>query len=234
MVNGKYVDWRRKSVTKARSIQKENPGKEIEHKELVWKRKDTNNEYNEQSKKHCYFGGYQNNFFNEQDWDFRIRIPNGVQKLDKDAFKNHIFHINEIHIPTSVTSIPKKCMNNCHNLTRLTFPLTDKEMICSNRIYKNTSTLTPVVYLPTSLILINGKEVDGSSFKIPTTITCIDENSFRKTRNHFVYLEIPESVVSISIDAIENCYNLTSIKLPLNETRVIFGNKLFNNNPHFN
>lgn len=60
-----------------------------------------------------------------------------------------------------------------------------------------------MVYLPTFLVIINGREIDSSSFKIPTTITCINENSFRKTRNHFVYLEIPESVVSISIDAIE-------------------------------
>ena len=45
---------------------------------------------------------------------------------------------------------------------------------------------------------------------------------------------LPETVKIIPMKCFEECYELTNITIPLNETRVIYGNKIFNNQPHFN
>ena len=38
----------------------------------------------------------------------------------------------------------------------------------------------------------------------------------------------------IPMECLERCYWLTNITIPLNETRVLYGNRIFNNKDHFN
>ena len=51
--------------------------------------------------------------------------------------------------------------------------------------------------------------------------------------NYIKQIEIPNTVTSIARNCFDPCECLTSISFPLNETRVLYGNKLFNNKPFF-
>ena len=46
-------------------------------------------------------------------------------------------------------------------------------------------------------------------------------------------ISIPESVKTIPKKCFEGCKFVTTIDVPLNETRVVYGKKIFNNQPHF-
>ena len=46
-------------------------------------------------------------------------------------------------------------------------------------------------------------------------------------------IEFPESLKEIPIQCLSKCRNLSKITIPINETRIVIGNKIFNNQPHF-
>ena len=73
---------------------------------------------------------------------------------------------------------------------------------------------------------------DLKYFVIPEGVNELKENIFESC-HYFEELTLPSSLINIPINCLEKCYKLTNITIPLNETRVIYGNKIHNNKPHF-
>ena len=69
--------------------------------------------------------------------------------------------------------------------------------------------------------------------EIPNGVKEIDENAFGRIWD-LREIHIPETVKIIPMKCFEKCKHLTSITIQLNETRVIHGNKIFNNQEQLN
>ena len=61
----------------------------------------------------------------------------------------------------------------------------------------------------------------------------IEENCFDNYYYKLKELTIPETVKTIPKKCIEDCRYLTNITIPLNESQMIIGNKIFKNQSHF-
>ena len=112
-----YCYWIKKSYHELNSIKRTIEGKNIEYKSLVWTREDSLNQLK----------GSKTD----------IHIPQCVNNLDENCFnsfnclRSYELDLHQLTIPSSVTSIPKKCLENCHNLTNLTLPLNKSQVICN-------------------------------------------------------------------------------------------------------
>ena len=101
-------------------------------------------------------------------------------------------------------------------------------MIIGNKIFNNHPHLKQYIYLPNSIKIINGNEVDGSKFEIPTTVTSLDWDDFDTYKMNLKELTITSTIKTLSKNCLEKCTNLTNITFPLNESQMIIGNKIFN------
>ena len=68
---------------------------------------------------------------------------------------------------------------------------------------------------------------------LPESLQEIKQEWFTNTPN-LQQIEIKGELTNIPLKSFEKCNKLTKIIVPLNETRVIYGNKIFNNQQHFN
>ena len=155
-------------------------------------------------------------------------IPTTVTSLDENCFNNYNYYLKELTIPTTVKIIPKKCIEKCKILTNITFSLNESQMIIGNKIFNNHPHLKQYIYLPNSIKIINGNEVDGSKFEIPTTVTSLDWDDFDTYKMNLKELTITSTIKTLSKNCLEKCTNLTNITFPLNESQIIIGNKIFN------
>ena len=210
----RYVDWRKYSYYESEEIKRQNKGKVIEFKRLIWTKNDTNIEYNKQKPNDIWF------------FDFRLTIPEGVKEIEEDILNNSNYYnrLKELIIPTTIKSIPKKCVEKCEYLTNITLPLNKSQKIIGNKIFNIQSHLDQIVYLPQYIRNINGKEVYGLQMIIPTTVTSIDRYCFYKC-DYLKQLIIPTTVKNIPMKTLINLPNLKELTVLQNV--IIFQNKLF-------
>ena len=107
-----YVDWVKTSWNKMEEIRKENEGKLIEFKNVVFTEEDVEEVIED---------------------DEKIEIPEGVKEIDENAFYG--YDVVEIHIPQTVKIIPTKCLQFCDRLTNITIPLNETRIVCGNKIF---------------------------------------------------------------------------------------------------
>ena len=117
-----------------------------------------------------------------------MEIPTTVTSIDWYEFERYKQILEELTIPTTVKTIPKYCINNCKRLTNITLPLNESQIICGNKIF-NTPRLQQAIYLPDSIEVINGKEVDGSTFIIPSTVTSMNCDDFDNYKNNLRFIQ---------------------------------------------
>ena len=170
----------------------------------------------------------------------KVLIPNGIQKLKDHCFfdcyyndENNNVSLQKLIIPSTVTSIPKNCLEKLMHLTSITLPIQTSQIIIGNNIFSTTNNhFNQVLYLPSSIQKINGKKVEKSnSLSIPTTVTSLDKNCFYNL-NDLNELIIPKSVKSIPNECFDYFLCLKSITIPLNKNQILCGNKIFTT-PHF-
>ena len=55
-----------------------------------------------------------------------------MKEIDEDCFNDYKYNDNlkELTIPTTVKEIPKNCLEYCNELTNITLPLKENQMIC--------------------------------------------------------------------------------------------------------
>lgn len=129
-----------------------------------------------------------------------ISIPESVTEIGYLAFQS-CRNLTSIRLPASLTSIGTRVFNNCTNLTRI-------EVASENQTYASADGVLYSKDFGTLVIFPAG--ITGS-FTIPSTVSIIDEYSFRSSRLTSVI--IPETVTSIYYGAFQNS-QITSLSIP--------------------
>lgn len=174
-----------------------------------------------------------------------ITIPNGVISIGDNAFGS-CTGLTSVTIPNSVTSIGTYAFSNCTGLTSLTIPSSVTNIgyyaffrcigLTSITIPNSVTSIGNSAFACNGLISItapaaffNSEEADWSYFtKIAQTITI---TSGELTDDHFAVinrncktlktLDIENTDnTELSDEAIKGCYNLETIKLPKNLTKI--------------
>ena len=166
-----------------------------------------------------------------------ITIPNSVTSIGDETFCG-CSSLTSITIPNSVTSIGKKVFFDCINLTNITIPnsvtsigdeafeycrsLTSINVSKNN---KNYCSVDGVLFSKDKKKIIKYPiKKEGTSYKIPNSVTSIEDNAFRLCSS-LTSITIPNSVTSIGNSAFCWCENLTNITIPKGITRI--GDKVF-------
>ena len=166
-----------------------------------------------------------------------ITIPNSVTSIGDETFCG-CSSLTSITIPNSVTSIGKKVFFDCINLTNITIPnsvtsIGDEafeycrslKSINVSKNNKNYCSVDGVLFSKDKKKIIKYPiKKEGTSYKIPNSVTSIEDNAFRLCSS-LTSITIPNSVTSIGNSAFCWCENLTNIKIPKGITRI--GDKVF-------
>ena len=244
-----YCDWRHISFNEMEKMKKENEEKKFEFKNVIWNRNDTNCVIEKHKKENPNDANNFNNGFgafgmnNNSNNNFvQIVIPECVKEISSDSFKMN--GIKEIVITSSVKEIQKELIVNCYDLTKITLPLNETQIICGNKIFA-VPDFKEDILLPESIRVINNEQINQiTSLTIPSMITSLADNCFDQWNNYrngfgmnnfnfnIQQIIIPSSVETISKNCLKNLKSLTNISLPLKESQIICGNKIFSI-PHF-
>ena len=211
----RYVEWNKVSLSSREKLKEQNKNKEIEFKTLIFTKKDskkfkenikTNNNNNN-------FGYYYNNY----EYYYELKIPNEVKDIDFYALKFE------------------------RRLRNIDLPLNATRVINGNQIFNNQPHFGIPFCLPTSIEMINGKKVQPlRKLEIPSFVTSLQKNFFVSKgiwKNDFLQWLNELHIYSQNDDFIDYSFlkdlRISNITIPLNETRVVYGNQIFNNQPHF-
>ena len=163
----------------------------------------------------------------------KIIIPTSVTSLDEKFLSDCNNTLQEVIIPSTIKIIPKDSFKSLELLTNITIPINKNEILLGEKLFSIENLhFSQSIILPQSIKIINGKEVENlTSLEIPTTVTSLDKDCFHSC--NLCELIIPDTVKSIPKYCIKNCWNLTNITLPMNESQMIIGNRIFKKNQHF-
>ena len=228
-----YVDWVRNNLSTMKTIQELNKTKPIEFKKIYCCSKDFKNVESEiikipegvkEIEKECFNNCYHRNY--------EVHIPSSITKFDEDCFKSE--NIKEILFDTNIKDIPRDCLKNCCGLKRIKLPLNETRVIYGNKLYNNQAHFDISIDLPKHVTKINDYEVEQlTSFTIPTFVTSIDDKCsfyWNYKLKELIILEYNDFILNTSF--LTKLISLTNISIPLTETHVIYGNKIYNNQSH--
>ena len=150
-----------------------------------------------------------------------IVIPDSVASIGDYAFYD-CSSLTEVVIPDSVTSIGDKAFFWCRSLTDIVIPESvvnlkgnpfcrwDGELKCLSPyfIYDN-----KVLFDKDKSKIIAFRDKDTTSYAIPDSVTCIEDNAFSACRS-LTDIVIPDGVTSIGYCAFEGCSSLSSVVIP--------------------
>ena len=150
-----------------------------------------------------------------------IVIPDSVASIGDYAFYD-CRSLTEVVIPDSVTSIGDKAFFLCRSLTDIVIPESvvnlkgnpfcrwDGELKCLSPyfIYDN-----KVLFDKDKSKIIAFRDKDTTSYAIPDSVTCIEDNAFSACRS-LTDIVIPDGVTSIGYCAFEGCSSLSSVVIP--------------------
>ena len=218
----KYEDWRGRGTKEIERLKKEYSDKSIEFKKIILKSEDL--------PESCHPTMLNNVLLTPDVFE----IPEYVQGIDLNAFSLYGRYLRSLTIPPRTTSFPIGCFDECTNLFSINMTLDENWMICGNKIFNNKKHFNQPIYLPNSIRFIDKKPVNHlTSFEIPTFVTSIDKNCFYNCR-FLQKLIIPDSIdKDFDYSFLQTMTSVKELRIPLNETRVVHGNKIFNNKPHF-
>ena len=208
----KYVDWRSMGYYQSINNNKNIDFKNTDFKNLAFT-------YNDQREWRQMNKHLRKNELDDDD----VSVPEPVKEISEKAFNT--FGIRSIHLPQSITSIHPKSIYRCYNLTNLTIPLDETRVLFGNKIFNNQPHFNQSIFLPSTLSVINGKQVEQlTSFTIPSYVTSIDEECFYGC--YFVKeISIPSTIHSIPRKCFLQCFGLE--KLTVSSEFIIEGNRLF-------
>ena len=128
--------------------------------------------------------------------------------------------VDELCIPSSVTSIGGYMFAGCLSLTSVTIPAGVTSI--GNSAFYHCSSLTSVT-IPEGVTSIGGSAFEGcsglTSVTIPEGVTTIGSCTFWNCSN-LTSVTIPEGVTSIGNSAFRNCVSLTSVTIPASVTSI--------------
>ena len=203
-----YVDWNLRDFSHAQTIKQFLQTYNIHSENIEFKNIDFR----------CYdFMNYKKEFYPDSKTKiFEIEIPLGVTKIENIFsrwmdYSMTISEVKKIVFPTTLKMISNDCLINCYHLTNLTIPLNETRVLCGSFLINNKPRLNETIELPTSIKIINGKEVNYTSLTIPSYVTFIEKRFTQKLRNRLEELILPENWSSIPHNMLESL--ITSNKL---------------------
>ena len=165
-----------------------------------------------------------------------IEIPEGIEKIDKNAFKC-LYSLKDVKLPSTLKTIGESSFSHCGSLQTIEIPECVEKIdgyafsYCSNlKDVKLTSGLKTIgesafancVNLETIEIPEGVKKLGNYAFegcnslkeiKLPSTLKTISTKAFSDCKN-LETIEIPEGVEKIDKSAFVGCSNLKNVKLP--------------------
>ena len=210
----KYVDWITRNWNEVNHIKLSNKTKDIYFKDCIWSTEDSKEE---ETKGNIY-----------------IEIPKEVKRIEENAFYQYGRNLKRITIPETIEQIPERCFRNCLQLTNISLPMNETRVVYGNRILNNQPHLDLSLIIPESIKIINGEEVH-QIVTLPTFITSLSEKCLNIWKYAVKEITFPSNMNDqFDYSVLNQMTGLTKISLPMNETRVVYGNKIFNNQEHFN
>ena len=160
-----------------------------------------------------------------------ISIPSSVTSIEREAFKE-CSNLTNVTIQSGLTSIEYSVFSGCSSLINITIPSSVTSI--GNRAFEECSSLTNIT-IPSSVTSIGeGAFVSCSSLTnitIPSSVTSIKSGAFVSCSS-LTNITIPSSVTSIESGAFAICSSLTNITIPSSVTTMeseIFYRNTFNN-----
>ena len=154
-----------------------------------------------------YSIGFQSPYVEE------VVLPTTITSIDNDAFYD-CTNLKKVNIPNSVTSIGSSAFSGCTGLTSITIP--DSITSIGSSAFSECTGLTSIT-IPDSITIINRETFFGcadlTSVIIPNTVTKISYAAFSNCSG-LTNITIPNSVTIIENYAFSNCSGLTSITIP--------------------
>ncbi len=164
-----------------------------------------------------YSIGFQSPYVEE------VVLPTTITSIDNDAFYD-CTNLKKVNIPNSVTSIGDFAFSGCTGLTSIMLP--DSITSIGYAAFQRTGLTSATI--PDSITIINEETFSGctdlTSVIIPNTVTKISYEAFSNCSG-LTNITIPNSVTIIENYAFSNCYRLTSIAIVESVTSI--GNYAF-------
>ena len=154
-----------------------------------------------------------------------VVLPTTITSIDNNAFCN-CTNLKKVNIPNTITSIDYNAFCNCTNLKKVNIP--NSVTSIGNFAFSGCTGLTSIT-LPDSITSIGYaafQRTGLTSATIPDSITIINEETFSGCTD-LTSVIIPNTVTKISYAAFSNCSGLTNITIPNSVT--IIENYAFSN-----
>ena len=157
-----------------------------------------------------YSIGFQSPYVEE------VVLPTTITSIDNDAFYD-CTNLKKVNIPNSVTSIGDFAFSGCTGLTSIMIP--DSITSIGYAAFQRTGLTSATI--PDSITIINEETFSGctdlTSVIIPNTVTKISYEAFSNCSG-LTNITIPNSVTIIENYAFYRCSGLTSIRVDENNT----------------
>lgn len=146
---------------------------------------------------------------NHIDSNGEVAIPDGVEKIEAEAFANNQY-VKKVNMPDTIVEIGINAFNGCSNLQEIKFSNNIKRI--GNNAFKNCNSLSDI-QLPENL-----EEIGTASFrnckslkhvKIGDNIKAIGQLSF--AGSGIEQIELPSSLEKVDVLAFWNCSNLQQV-----------------------
>lgn len=148
-----------------------------------------------------------------------VIIPSSVTSIGNSAFEE-CSNLTSVNIPSSVTSIGNSAFKKCNNLTSISIP--NSVITIGNQAFYGCSKLTGVI-IPSSVISIGSSSFNLceslTDIVIPYNLMNIGERAFSYCRK-LTSVTILSPLTSISSYAFSDCVNLTGITIPSSVTSI--------------
>ena len=140
----------------------------------------------------------------------KLVIPDGIKTLYSDAIEDNKL-LEEVTIPSSLSSIGSYNFTRCENLISITVDSGNTSYRMQDNILYN--------YARTMLVAVTGKLEEIKAEDLPSTLTSISSYAFYYHSN-LRSIEIPEGISSISSYQFYNCTNLQTVTIPDSVTSI--------------
>ncbi len=138
-----------------------------------------------------------------------VTIPSGVTSIGNNAFQGCL-GLNSVTIPSTVTSIGDVPFDFCGSLTSITVNSSNRDYSSSSGVLFNKNKTTLIEFPENS---------SDTSYSVPSTVTTVGDQAFEACLN-LNTVSIPSSVTSIGSDAFDECWYLSNISIPSGVTSI--------------